>query len=159
MALDLLSHVALLRGGLPHCCLIPAKFQQETPCSEPTSLRPLQAQKESVLFLEHPYCLYAHINSSLFAQRSPLSVYLFRRLLVGRSPCHSAGDGTSSRAKCTHCLSSGGDCIFTESTKVCALPFVSALLWLSTYFLDSRSSETVSYPICCWRTLSLIFIS
>lgn len=75
---------------------------------------------------------YAHILIPLDSQRSPLSVYIFCPHLVGRSPCHSAGDGTSSLAKCTHCLSSGSDCIFTEPTKVCSLPLVSALLWLST---------------------------
>lgn len=69
---------------------------------------------------------------------SPLSVYFSCRLLVGRSPCHSAGDGTSSRAKCTHCLSSGSDCIFTESTKVCSLSLVNALLWLSTWLSQTR---------------------
>jgi hypothetical protein len=90
-SLDLLSHVALLRGGHPDrscCCLIAGKYQQETSCSEPTSLRPLQAQKESVPFPGHPYCLFMRIYSSLLiglCRRSPLSVSFFCRLLVGRS--------------------------------------------------------------------------
>ena len=160
------SHVALLRGGypdLPWCCLIAAKYQQETSCSEPTSLRPLQAQKESVPFPSgwHPYCLFMRIYSSHLiglCPRSPLFVYFFCRLLVGHSPCHSAGDGTSSRAKCTHCLSSGSDCIFTEPTKVCPVPLVSAFLWLSTSFSHrlTRSSETVRSPICNRRILSYL---
>jgi hypothetical protein len=84
--------------------------------------------------------LYAHILIPLNWSSSTQSVVrlLFCRPLVGRSPCHSAGDGTSSRAKCTHCLSSGSDCIFTESTKVCSLPLVNALLWLSTWLSQTR---------------------
>ena len=135
------SHVALLRGGLRCCCLIAGKYQQETSCSEPTSLRPLQAQKESVPFPGHPYCLFMRIYSSLLiglCPRSPLSVAFFVIFLSGVHPCHSAGDGTSSRAKCRHCLSSSSVCIFTESTKVCPLPLVSALLWLSTWLSQTR---------------------
>jgi hypothetical protein len=77
-------HVALLRGGQPNrrcCCLIACKYQQETSYSEPTSLRPLQTQKESVPFPGHPYCLFfMRIYSSLLiglGPPSPLSVYFF----------------------------------------------------------------------------------
>lgn len=143
-SLDPLSHVALLRGGLPDqpcCCLVAREYQQETSCSEPTGLRPLQAQKESVPFPRHPYRLYAHhIYSSLLiglCLPSPLSVYFFLlssgRAFIPTTP----GDGTSSRAKCTHCLSSDSDCIFTESTKVCSL-LMNALLSLSTWFSQTR---------------------
>ncbi len=129
--LDSLSHVALRRGGHPvrlSCWPSPVKLtklKQETSHSEPTSLRPLQAQKKSVPFSRHPYCLFMRIYSFTFTfglrRHSPLFVCFFRRLPIGRSLRHSAGDGTPSRAKCTHCLSSGTDCIFTESTKVRSL--------------------------------------
>ena len=145
-SLNSLSHVALFRGGFPsRCCcpLIAAKFKQETSCSEPTGLRPLQAQKESVPFPIPINGFYAHIYSPLLTalcRRSPLSVYF--PFVVSRrtfTPCRSAGDGASSRPKCTNCSSSGSDCIFTESTKVGFLLLMSALLWLNTRFSLSQT--------------------
>jgi hypothetical protein len=99
-------------------------------------------KKSGSSFPGHPCRLYAHhIYSSLLiglCPPSPLSVYFFL-LSSGRAFIPTtAGDGTSSRAKCTHCLSSDSDCIFTESTKVCSLPLVNALSSLSTWFSQTR---------------------
>ncbi len=83
--------------------------------------------------------LYAHILIFLasLGRHSPLSVCFLCPLPVGRSPCHSAGDGAPSRTKCSHCLSSTSDCIFTEPTKVRSLPPLSVLL-LSTLSIQTR---------------------
>lgn len=65
--LDSLSHVALIGGGHPHqpsCNRLPGKHKQEAPRSESASLRPLQAEKESVPFSGHPYCRF--IQSLLY---------------------------------------------------------------------------------------------
>jgi hypothetical protein len=73
--LDSLFHVALRRGGHPvRLCywLSPAKLtklKQETSSSEPTSLRPLQAQKKSVSFSASLLSLYAHILTFTFGLR------------------------------------------------------------------------------------------
>ena len=160
--LDSLSHVALIGGGHPHqpsCDLLPGKHKQEASRTEPKSLRPLQAEKESVPFSGHPYCRFININLSLsfgVRRRSPLSVCFFCRLTIGRSRGHFAGDGTPSRAKCTHCTSSNAVCIFTEPTKVCSFPPSRSVIRLNTM---CRRPEVLQNGILSWLILFRIRIN
>lgn len=89
-------------------------------------------------------------------RRSPLSVCFFCCITIGRLRSHSAGDGTPSRAKCTHCTSSNADCIFTEPTKVRSLPPSRSVVQLNTL---CHRPEVLQNGISSWRTLHLIPIN
>jgi hypothetical protein len=119
--LDLLSHVSLLRGGQqPYTSLSfsPPKLTQKAPRAEPKSLRSLQAEKESVLFavpvthFDLSFQFSAPQRSSLYG-----SLYIFLSSLIDPNG-YFPGDGNPSNSQCSHCSSSGSQCVFTESTKV-----------------------------------------
>jgi len=140
---------------LPHCRQAPTRnvvFRTNEPATAAGSKRVSPFSWASLLPLD------AHILIPLNWSLSKQSVVrlLFCPLFVEHSPCHSAGDGTSLPAKCTHCLSSGSDCIFTESIKVCRLPLVT-LLWLSTWFSQTRGPpKRYVARFVHWRILSYL---
>jgi hypothetical protein len=98
-------------------------------------------QKKSRSFIFHSCSL----RSSAFLFLSSLYVcFIFRLLAFLTFP----GDGTPSISKCSHCSSSGSDCIFTESTKVCfSLANPELLVIDRSSPKDPRSPQTVQMSL------------